>query len=130
MCNGKNLAVGDEIFTGNHTYHDPASPWVGPGPDGMKQLIGTYHRGFSNARWTVEETLTAGDRIIVRWSARATQDGPLYAIAPTGRSVTVAGIWIFRVANGKIVESWNCWDALGMMQQLGLVSEPSGTAAN
>jgi predicted ester cyclase len=96
----------------------------------MKQLIGTYHRAFSNARWTVEETLTAGDRVIVRWGARATQDGPLFAIAATGRNVTVAGIWIFRVVNDKIVESWNCWDTLGMMQQLGLVSELQGAAAN
>jgi predicted ester cyclase len=44
------------------------------------------------------------------------------SIAPTGKQVQVTGIWIHRLAGEKIVESWNVWDTLGMLQQLGVVA--------
>ncbi len=116
MCNGRNLAVGDEIFTEDNVYHGPASPWVGPGPCGVKQLIGTYHRGFRTPVGPWKRPSWPAIASSFGRAARDTQDGPLYAIGATGRSVTVAGIWIFRV--------------VGMMQQLGLVSEPAGAATN
>jgi predicted ester cyclase len=49
-------------------------------------------------------------------------------MSPTGKSVEIEGIGIDRIANGKVIESWGCWDTLGMMQQLGVVPEaqPAG----
>jgi hypothetical protein len=41
----------------------------------------------------------------------------------------VAGIWIHRSAGGKIVESWNSWDTLGMLTQLGAVPAFGKTGA-
>ncbi|HEY1336706.1 MAG TPA: ester cyclase [Bryobacteraceae bacterium] len=120
VCNGRKLAVADEIFTADHRYHDSASTWVGVGPEGQKQLISGYQRAFPDAHWTVEETLTAGDRVITRWTGTGAHRGDLMGIAPTGRTVEVTGIWMHRIAGGKIAESWNCWDTLGMMQQLGV----------
>jgi steroid delta-isomerase-like uncharacterized protein len=121
VCNGRKLAVADEIFTTNHTYHDPSSPGIGPGPAGMKQLISTYQNAFADAHWFVDETLTAGDTVITRWTARATQTAELQGIPATGKKVEVPGIWIHRIAGGKIAESWNIWDTLGMLQQMGVV---------
>ena len=121
VCNGRKLAVADEIFATNHTYHDPSSPGIGSGPAGMKQLISTYQNAFADAHWFVDETLTAGDTVITRWTARATQTADLQGIPATGKKVEVPGIWIHRIAGGKIVESWNVWDTLGMLQQMGVV---------
>jgi steroid delta-isomerase-like uncharacterized protein len=104
-----------------NTYHDPSSPGIGPGPAGMKQLISTYQNAFVDAHWFVDETLTAGDTVITRWTARATQTDELQGIPATGKKVEVPGIWIHRIAGGKIVESWNVWDTLGMLQQMGVV---------
>jgi len=53
----------------------------------------------------------------------------LLGIAPTNRKVHVDGIWMLRVAGDKIVESWNCWDTLGMLQQLGVVPQLGAKAA-
>lgn len=122
VCNGRKLEAAEEIFSADHIYHDAASPGIGPGPAGMKQLIGAYQTGFGNAAWAVHEMLDAGsDTVVTRWTGSGTHTGELLGIAPTGKSVSVDGIWLHRIAGGKIVESWNGWDALGMLQQLGVV---------
>jgi steroid delta-isomerase-like uncharacterized protein len=122
VCNGRKLDLAEELFSTDHTYHDPASPGIGTGPAGMKQLIGNYHTGFGDAAWAVEEMMDAGqDTVVARWTGSGTHSGMLLGISPTGKTVSVSGIWIHRIAGGKIVESWNCWDALGMLQQLGVV---------
>ena len=129
MCNGRKLAVADEIFSADHSYHDPASPWVGKGPAGMQELIGTYHRGVRDARWDVHAMTATADTVILRWSGNGTHSGELLGIAPTSRKVRVDGIWMLRVAGDRIVESWNCWDTLGMLQQLGVVPQLGAKAA-
>jgi predicted ester cyclase len=60
---------------------------------------------------------------MTRWSCRGTHKGDLNGIAPTGKHITTSGVTIARVSNGKIVEGYVNWDALGMMQQLGVVPE-------
>ena len=121
VCNNRQLAVADELFASNHVYHDPASPWVAPGPGGMKDLMGQYQRSFPDARWGMEQTLECGDTVVTRWTGGGTHGAELLGIAPTGKKVSVTGVWIHRVENDKIAESWNVWDTLGMLQQLGVV---------
>jgi predicted ester cyclase len=59
--------------------------------------------------------------VVTRWSATGTHVEVLAGITPTGKRVTVSGIWLHRVDGGQIVESWNTWDSLGLLQQLGVV---------
>jgi len=121
VCNKRQRAVADVLFAGNHVYHDPSSPWVGSGPGGMKDLIGTYHNAVNDAHWDVHSMIAAGDIVVTRWTGRGTHTGDLMGIAPTHRKVSVDGIWMHRIADGRIAESWNCWDMLGLLQQLGVV---------
>lgn len=132
MCNQRKLDIADELFAANHSYHDPQTP-TGPGPGGMKQVISAYQAGFPDAHWKVLDTIISGDQIITRWEGSGTQKKELIGIPATGRSVRVQGIWIHRFANNKIIESWNVWDTLGMLQQLGVVpvmGEPSEALRN
>lgn len=129
VCNGRKLGAADALFSADHAYHDPGSPWAGKGPAGIKDVIGVYHRGVKDARWDVHQMIETGDTVIMRWSGSGTHTGELLGIAPTNRKVRVDGIWMLRVAGGKIVESWNCWDTLGMLQQLGVVPELGAKAA-
>ena len=124
VCNGRNQGVADQLFAATHRYHDPASPWVGPGPQGMKDLTSTYYTAFPDARWTMDEMIAAEDgTVITRFTGRGTHKAELRGLPATGRAVTVQGIWIHRIADGKIQESWDNWDALGMLQQLGVVPQ-------
>jgi steroid delta-isomerase-like uncharacterized protein len=129
VCNGRKLDVADAIFAADHFYRDPGSPWVGKGPAGIKDLIGRYHRGVKDARWDVRAMIATADTVIMRWSGSGTHSGDLLGIAPTNRKVRVDGIWMLRIADGRIAESWNCWDTLGMLQQLGVVPQLGAKAA-
>jgi steroid delta-isomerase-like uncharacterized protein len=125
VCNSRNLDVADELFTAEHTYHDPFIPDAAPGPEGMKQVISVYHVAVPDAHWEVEEQIATEDTVVTRWTGSGTHQGDLNGIAPTGRSVKVTGIWIHRIVGDKIVESWNVWDNLGLLQQIGVVSLPA-----
>ena len=120
MCNQRKLDIADELFAANHVFHDPQAP-TGAGPEGMKQVISAYQTAFPDAHWNVVETIVTDNDIVTRWKGTGTQKKELNGILPTGKSVEVQGIWIHHFSNGKIVESWNSWDTLGMLQQLGVV---------
>jgi len=72
---------------------------------------------------TIEDIIAEGETVMTRWSCRGTHKGDLRGIAPTGKQINISGVTIARLANGKFVEGWVNWDALGLMQQLGVVPE-------
>jgi predicted ester cyclase len=74
-------------------------------------------------RLTIEDIIAEGETVIARWSCRGQHKGELNGIAPTGKQFAISGVTIARFANGKIVEGYVNWDALGLMQQLGVVPE-------
>ena len=59
--------------------------------------------------------------MIVRWTATGIHQGEFMGTAPAGKRFTITGISIHHIADGKIVEEWEQWDSLGLMQQLGVV---------
>jgi predicted ester cyclase len=75
---------------------------------------------------TIEDLMAEGDRVAVRWIARGTQTGVMMGIPATGTPTTVTGMVLNRLAAGTITEGWGNVDALGMLQQLGVIptSEP------
>jgi steroid delta-isomerase-like uncharacterized protein len=124
VCNARKLEVANELFSADHTYTDPSIPGIPAGPEGQKQLVSTYQTAFPDAHWHVEDMIAEGDKVVTRWTGSGTHKAVLQGnppIPPTGRQVTVPGVWVHRIAGGKIVESWNVWDTLGMLQQLGVV---------
>jgi steroid delta-isomerase-like uncharacterized protein len=124
VCNARKLDVADELFAADHIYQDPSFPRVPPGSEGMKQTIAVYHTGFPDAFWHINDMFVADDKVVTRWTGTGTHTAELLGnppIPPTGKKVSVAGVWIHRVAGGKIVESWNVWDTFGMLQQMGVI---------
>ena len=89
----------------------------------MKQLMSTYQTAFPDAHWDMNAMLVTedGNTVVTRWTGGGTHTTDLAGIPATGKKAAVEGIWIHRLASGKIVESWNVWDTLGMLQQLGVV---------
>ena len=129
VWNRKNLGAIDDLMSADYVHHDPSSPAVPSGVDGYKQFVNSYMNAFPDAHFTIEDAFTDGQNEVTRWTVVGTHEGELAGIPRTGRRFFVTGITIARLANGKIAESWNNWDALGLMQQLGVVSEGKGRAA-
>ena len=74
---------------------------------------------FPDLHVTVEESVSEGDRSVLRWVARGTHRGPFVGVLPTGKNIVVRGITIMRFAGGKIVEAWDNWDQLGLLTTIG-----------
>lgn len=121
--NKGNLSVVDELYTSDYVIHD-APPGLSKGPEGLKQFVGMYRTGFPDLYSKVEEQIADGDKVATRWSAQGTNTGSLFGMPATGKRMAITGITIDRIANGKIAETWNAYDQLGMMQQLGLAPKP------
>jgi predicted ester cyclase len=119
VWSSKNLAVVDELVAPNFVFHNSVQTLYGP--EGYKQFATTYHNAFPKAHFTVEDVIAEGDTVALRWSARATHTGELLGIPPTGKQVTVTGTTISLISNDKSVESWGEFDALGLLQQIGVI---------
>ena len=77
---------------------------------------------------TIEDLISEGDTVMARWSCHGTHKGDLNGIAPTGKPFTISGVSIARFVNGKMSEGHVNWDALGLMQQLGVVPQLAAKA--
>jgi steroid delta-isomerase-like uncharacterized protein len=124
--NKGNLNILDEIITNDHVSHDPMDE--ARGLQAFKSVVTKYRNAFADARLDIDDVFAAGDKVVVRWRYSGTHTAPLEGIAPTGRKVTGTGITIHRFVGDKIQESFENWDALGLMQQLGVVTLPGKTA--
>jgi steroid delta-isomerase-like uncharacterized protein len=103
--------------------HDPLFVEPITGTDGRARYIQTYRAAFSSPRCTIRELLAEGNTVVARWEMHGLHNGPLAGIAPTGRQVTLHGVDVFHLAEGKIVESWSSFDTLGLVRQLGMEPE-------
>jgi steroid delta-isomerase-like uncharacterized protein len=119
MCTGRKLELADELFTSDHVMHDPQVPSE-PGPRGVADAVSVYQQG-ADGRWTIEDIFSAGDRVVVRWTGSGRHVGDLNGVPPTGKPIRVDAITIHRMADGKIAETWEVWDTLGLLQQIGVV---------
>ncbi len=121
-----NTALIDQIFAADYVNHDTSGPPGGwpRGPQGFHAVVATYRGAFSGLQFTIEDQVAEGDRVVTRWTSRATNSGSLAGMPPTGKSVVITGISIERFAHGKIAESWVNFDQMGMMQQLGVIPVP------
>ena len=129
LWNTGKLSVADEIFTPNYEHHDSSTPDFGHGPESEKKRATLYRTAFPDLRLTVEDIIAEGETVVARWSCRGTHKGDLNGIAPTGKRVNITGISIARFTNGKMSEGFVNWDALSLMQQLGVVPELAKTMA-
>ena len=120
IWNGENLAAVDEIYAPGFVLYDPVTPGV-RGPEGFKQYVTMIRTAFPDLHFTVKDQIAEGDKVATRWTVTGTQQGQFMGIPPTGKHSTVTGITISRIADGKIVEERSNWDALGMLQQAGVV---------
>jgi Predicted ester cyclase len=125
VWNRKNLNAIDDLMSAGYVHHD-AGAIAANGPEGYKQFVKSYMSAFPDAHFTIHDEFTLGRNEdgqdeITRWTVAGTHQGELAGIPPTGRRFSVTGISIARIVNGKITESWNNWDTLGLMQQLGVV---------
>jgi steroid delta-isomerase-like uncharacterized protein len=120
VFNQGNLEAVETFIHPQHENHDPTAPEVPTGPEGVRRLVELYRSAFPDIHFEHEAVVDLGDKVAHRWTFTGTHRGEIMGVEPTGRKVTVQGIEINRIADGKIAESWAISDALGMLEQLGV----------
>jgi len=113
----------DELIAPNVTLRNP--PAVLHSLDEYKKGMAAFHSAFPDLHFAVEEVVAERDEVLVRWSLRGTNLADYQGRPATGKTVSVTGMSLFRLADGKIQEITVNMDRLGLMEQLGWLPEPA-----
>jgi predicted ester cyclase len=104
--------------------HSPGAPPDARGPEFVEKQWASTFAAFPDLKFAVEDVLVDGDKVVIRWVSTGTFTGTLGEVAGRGQAVTVHGISIFRMQDGKIAESWDLVDRLAMLRQAGFAVTP------
>jgi steroid delta-isomerase-like uncharacterized protein len=95
------------------------------GPAGFKLFYRNMRTTFPDLRVRIDDAIAEGPTVVVRVTLEGTHLGDGFGVKATGKRVRVEGIVIARIDQGRIVEGWNSWDQLGLLQQLGALPAPA-----
>lgn len=118
---GRAAAI-DEMLASETVVHGLGTDLHGPA--GFKPFHTAYRNAFPDVRIQIDDIVAEGDTVAARWSGTGTHRGDGLGFKATGRHVHFAGMLFVRVERGELVEGWNNFDQLGMLQQLGVVNLP------
>ena len=120
VVNQGRLGQADELVAADFVELDPL-PGQRQGREGLKEVIGMLRGAFPDIHWVVDETVASGDKVVTRFTWTGTHRGTFLGVPATGRSVSVKGVVIDRLAAGKMADSRILMDNFTMMQQLGVI---------
>jgi steroid delta-isomerase-like uncharacterized protein len=100
--------------------HDPPFPGAPEGREGMRAAAAAFRAALPDWHSEVEALVAEEDLVVERFTASGTHRGELMGVQPTGQTLTLRGIQMFRIEQGTIVERWGRLDELGLLRQLGL----------
>ena len=123
--NQGNLAVADELSSPDLVEHQNFGPNHAPGAEGVKAVIASLRRAFSDFHLEIEDLVVDGDLVWLRMTGTGTNDGSFMGHPPTGKRMRTPVFDLLRVRDGRLVEHWGVPDRLGALFQLGLARPPA-----
>ena len=108
-----------DLTTPDFTYHLGGQP--ARDRSAMAQFLDGTREAFPDWRVDIEDIVGDTSGVAVRWSGTVTHLGPFHGAPATGRKISVSGINVYRIEDGKIAQEWEQMDSLGMLGQLGLL---------
>ena len=127
VLNGRKVSVLDELAIEDYVEHDPF-PGQGNGRADLKARVQLLQGAFDPLRFTVEDVIAEGDKVVVRWKNAGTHSGSFMGIPATNKTFTVAGIDVHLVRDGRLAEHWHVVDQLGQLQQIGVIPGPGSAS--
>ncbi|MDD4650592.1 MAG: ester cyclase [Methanothrix sp.] len=118
------LKAARDLLAEDFALHVPLP--CSPGIQGIIEVISACRAAFEHIDVTLEDMVAEGDRVAARFVARGIHRGAFMGQSATGRSITMTGIEIFRIENGRIAELWGEANLLGLMRQLGIMPPSDG----
>jgi steroid delta-isomerase-like uncharacterized protein len=121
--NANNLDALDAIVAKDVISHNPL-PGLPPGLEGGKMAHNAFRASFPDIQTKTEHLVAEGDKAIEWYTASGTHTGDFMGMPPTGKKFEIASVVVYRLADGKIVETWGLNDGQTLMQQLGMLPMP------
>jgi steroid delta-isomerase-like uncharacterized protein len=123
-----NIAVADEILAPDVVFHNPTPSSGIHGIEEFKQFALRWYHGFPDRKFTIDEEVVEGDKVAARFTITGTHQGEFMGAPPTGNTITVHGVDLFRIEGGKIKEVQAFFNPMELLQPLGLapVGSPPG----
>lgn len=113
--------VSQYVVDGYTDHNPPPIEGLAHGATGLRQVFGVALQGFGEFHHEIDASIAEGDKVATRVTGYGKHTGVFLGIPPTGKDVTMSGITIHRVTNGKLSEHWAQIDALSLLQQFGVV---------
>jgi steroid delta-isomerase-like uncharacterized protein len=123
VWNGGSLSLFDEILSSEYVYHGSDAIDI-IGIDAYKENVISIRTGFPDFKVTLNELIITGDKGVVRWTMTGTNTGPFGELPPTGKKMSVSGVDISHVVDGKISEVWQYYNQAALLIQLGYTITP------
>ncbi len=127
VLNNNKFELIDELYSPSYVEHTP-QPGVPPTREGSKQTLIALKKAFPDLRYTIEDAIESGDKIVHRLKASGTMKADFAGMPATNKSATWTEIHIGQVVNGHVTEHWGLVDQLGMLVQLGVIQNPTRVA--
>ena len=121
VWNKRKLELVSDLISPSHALHDNNFPGSSVGPEAYRAQMAIYLAAFPDLHFTVEDIVAEKDKVAASWTISGTHKGELWGVRATNKKMSLDGITIHHIANGKIIDSYISSDALGLMRQLGAV---------
>jgi steroid delta-isomerase-like uncharacterized protein len=118
VWNKRRLKVVDELISPSHALIDPIVSTSQVGPELYKRRVVELTTSFPDLRFTIEDMIAEKGKVVVCWVISDTHKGGFMDVAAIGKTLSVEGVTIHYITNGKILDSCARWDALGLMRQI------------
>lgn len=122
VWNQGDLDVLDEIIAPDYINHSPGAPNPLPGPNGLKPIVESIRKAFSDLKYVIENMVISDDQVAVHTTMYGTHTGDFFGLAPTNKKINVHQMQIERISNNQIIEHWRVTDDLTMLRQLGQIA--------
>ena len=124
FINTGDTELGESVISPDVIFYAPTSSEPMHGFRGYTEVLNMMRGAMPDVRWTPEETIAEGNKVMIRFAMTGTHCNALMGVPPTGRKVNVTAINIYEFENGKIIREHSLPDLFTMLVQLGVVSIP------
>jgi steroid delta-isomerase-like uncharacterized protein len=129
VWNKRNVAAISEIISPSHGLNEPDAYDTGIGPDAYRGTVARFLHGLPDLTFNVLDVISEGNKYVVVWTINGTHKGEFYGVPATNKKLSLEGVTIHQIKNGKIFDSYVNWDELSMMRQVGAVPPRKKPAA-
>jgi steroid delta-isomerase-like uncharacterized protein len=119
VWNKRRFEALDELLSPSHAIHDNLSSRSSVGPEAYKAQVAIFLKAFPDLRFTIEDIVGENEKIVIDWTISGTHQGEFWGVRPTNKKLSLEGVTIHHVTDGKIMDSYVTSDALVLWKQVG-----------